>query len=263
MMRRWLFIFFFIPMVAVAKTKAPPAPEGTLPLRVVTFNMKIGLMGLEKVAAEIKALNPDIILLQEVLGPQFISGFTDQARYLAEDLNMTYRFGRAHTWLSGEYGIATLSRFPIIDTQTHALPNLPGEEPEALLYVKVDTERGHIAIYNTHLIFKARHDDHRAGPLRMLQAKFILKILEQETNPLLFGGDLNAFGLSPVRRLFRKHLRDTFEEVGKGWGGTFGAKWAFYKIDYLFFKGPFYPQESRALNLRVSDHRALVSLLYL
>lgn len=263
-MTKNLFLFFFLlPAIAWGKQTIQPPPEGSIPLRVVTFNMKIGLMGLEKVAFELKNLKPDIVLLQEVLGPQFISGFIDQANYLAEDLDMEYRFGHAHTWLSGQYGIAILSRYPIIADHTFALPNLPGEEPEALLLAKVSTPRGPLAVYNTHLIFKARHDDHRAGPLRMVQAKFILNILEKESDPLLFGGDLNAFGLSPVRRLFRKHLRDTFEEVGQGWGGTFGAKWAFYKIDYLFFRGPLFPQESRTLNLRVSDHRALFSVLYL
>ena len=91
-------------------------------LRVVTWNIHKGIGGidrlyrLERVIAALRALSPDLALLQEVSDDFPRSRFHDQAEMLSEALGMRHMaFHPEHRFDMGGYGNAILSRWPLYD----------------------------------------------------------------------------------------------------------------------------------------------------
>ncbi|MCG7311368.1 endonuclease/exonuclease/phosphatase family protein [Brachybacterium sp. ACRRE] len=127
-------------------------------LRAATFNIHHGAsaddhLDLARTAAEIRALDADVVGLQEVdvaFGDR--SAGEDQARALAEMLGMDVAFApaidRPGTDPDGprrQYGVALLVRGRILESETHLLPAAPGlgplREPRAVLCASVRTAR--------------------------------------------------------------------------------------------------------------------------
>ena len=100
---------------------ALPADRRPVPLTVVTFNIHSGIgrngLQLAQVAGEIAAVEPDVVLLQEVDQNRLRSRFVDEADYLAALLGMEHVFAsnverdglRAGDPVS-DYGTAVLTR---------------------------------------------------------------------------------------------------------------------------------------------------------
>ena len=148
---------------------------GAVPLTVVTFNIHSGIgrngLQLAQVAGEIAAVEPDVVLLQEVDQNRFRSRFVDEADYLATLLGMEHVFAsnverdglRAGDPVS-DYGTAVLTRLRI-ESWTHTLlPNRPGRQQRGLQHLVLRLGGRPISIYNAHL-------DHTTPSLRQQQMR--------------------------------------------------------------------------------------------
>ena len=102
-------------------------------LTLMSYNIKVGSWtagGLEAVAAVIAGVNPDIVALQEVDRGMARTGHVDQAAWLSERLGYHAVFapasgGAAFGVEYGEYGIAMLSRRPIMEHDRRLLYHRP------------------------------------------------------------------------------------------------------------------------------------------
>ena len=229
-----------------------------LELTLVTYNIRIGVLGIEEVLDTLSSLNPDIVFLQEVHGPVLIPQLIDQSVFLAEGLGLHAVFGKAQNWMTGEYGIAILSRYPFIDSEAILLPNLPGEEQEVLLRGQIETPLGPISLFNTHFIADTRNG-HDVDDLRWQQAESSLREILKSSDPVIFGGDLNTFAFSGIKRLFEDHLVDLSKAASKGRQSTFPAFFPLVRIDYLYASSAFDPVKTRVIKSKASDHRPLMS----
>jgi len=247
-------LFFFSPLVVFAKCENLKPP---FQFTAITYNIRTASLGMDKILGVLEKQKADFVFLQEVHGPAFTQGFVDQADYLGKFLHMNFIFGRTRYWLSGEYGIALLSRFPLSEIEKIPLPNFPGEEPEILLMAKAQTPKGPLLLANVHLISKTRLKNHSEKELRFLQAQKIIDIFLHRSGPILFGGDLNTFGNAGVISLFFRYLDDVFGQVGKGRKATFPASLPLARIDYFLIRGAVTPLAARVLNSQASDHRPL------
>lgn len=125
----------------------------------MTYNIQrgIGLDGkldLERTATVIKESGADIIGLNEVDFRTTRSGLINQAKYLAEALEMNYAYGASISNYIGSYGNALLSRYPIVDVENFILPALEasGGEKRSLLKARLELSRDKsIIILLTHL----------------------------------------------------------------------------------------------------------------
>ncbi len=222
--------------------------EQTVEIRVLDFNTHRSYGGIGTVAAEIAAVDPDIVLLQEIDRFKAGTGNIDQAAYFADALGMDHAFGANVTSGNGEYGVAVLSRFEILDSQNHLLPNGPGGEQRGLLGVDVEIGGQQVRIYNTHL-------QNKLSGLREAQARAVAAIMADDDLPIILGGDMNATVNTPTLAPLTAQLVDAWT-VGSGPEGT-GPNGS--RIDFLLASPTITPQGAQVLRSAISDHARLYS----
>lgn len=238
------------------------------PIRVLVYNIHAGkdaagVDNLDGVAALVRELRADIVLLQEVDQLTRRSGKVDQPAVLAERTGFHVAFGSALDYDGGEYGIAVLSRWPITDDTLIHLPVDPPQEraggsrePRGALRADIRTPRGNLTVINTH-IDASREDTWRLQEARVL-AEIVAAAREQHPNVIL-GGDINSTPESQVQvNLRAAGLRDAFAECGRGPGLTFPADSAVKRIDYVYLTGALRCSRAEVPPTRVSDHLPLL-----
>src|SRR5690348_11289696 len=100
----------------------------TAPLRLMTYNIRHGRgvdgrVDLGRIAEVVAEHAPDVVLLQEVDYGRFRSGIADQADVLARRLGLEARFAPCMDHDDdGHYGIATLTRLPMVSSSKVELP---------------------------------------------------------------------------------------------------------------------------------------------
>lgn len=184
----------------------PAAGEASAVLRVVTFNLlhggpSSGLWGddhhldarLDLVVRELRAIDPDIVGLQE----SSISGRRHVAARLAAELGLHWTHASATRRVSGiglldrllvwamnfEEGPAVLARWPISEAEVLDLPRcVKFYDPRVVLRAAVETPHGRLQVFSTHLAHDA------------CQAKRLGEIVRAHSGPLpaLVMGDFNA-----------------------------------------------------------------------
>lgn len=225
--------------------------QRSVDITVMSFNThrSFGASGLERVAAEIAAYDPDIVLLQEVDNGYGRTGHVDQAAWFGERLGMDHAFGANVVSGGGQYGTAILSRFDILDTGHQALPNGPGGEQRGLQWASVVIGGQEVRLYNTHL-------QNRIVGLRESQARTVAGLLAQDDALKILGGDMNATAGTATLAPLEAVLVDSFARVGAGSGGT-GPNGS--RIDFLLASPELVPTASRVARSAVSDHARVVT----
>jgi endonuclease/exonuclease/phosphatase family metal-dependent hydrolase len=249
----------------------------------------------ELIRRGIRALDPDIIGLQEVLELRFGEGSGEtkqsQAEELFRDLPYHYVFGAAQTLGVGfEFGNVIASKYPL---HGHEVIRLPGEETgetRSVVHARVESPFGEVPVFVTHLNWKLHH-----GATRIRQVQTLVDLVEQrapigETFPPIMMGDFNAEPESDEIRFLRGFaalegktvfFADAWAYGGDGSAGfTFDRRNAYAarshepprRIDYIFVRGPDSDWRGEPLSTRVvfdsaeqgvwaSDHFGLYTVL--
>jgi endonuclease/exonuclease/phosphatase family metal-dependent hydrolase len=239
---------------------APAAPQPDRELRVVTYNIRHGrgadnVVDLERTAGVLRTLTPDILGLQEVDDLVERSGRVPEAARLAELLGLHHAFGRFMDYQGGMYGLAILSRHPIVATRSVRLPD--GNEPRVALSVNVRLSDGRVlAIVNVHF------DWVRDDGFRFAQASSLAAHLDGLATPYILLGDFNDVPGSRTLALFEK--RATMARKPEVARFTFPAPQPAREIDFIFYAPAtaFTAREVRVIDERVaSDHRPVLAVL--
>lgn len=246
-----------------------PGTQGETGIRVLVFNIHAGkdaggVDNLERVAALVRETAADIVLLQEVDVRTQRSGGVDQPAVLESLTGRSAAFGRTLDYQGGLYGIAVLSRWPIVRDTMLQLPVSPPQgraggsyEPRGALIASIDAPGGQITVINTHLDASGA-EHYRLQELATLVAEAARR--EGEPGVLLIGGDFNARPESEViGRARGAGWRDSWAQCGSGGPGfTFPADSAVRRIDYLFLADAATCTEARVVGRGVSDHLGLL-----
>lgn len=257
---------------AVAK---PQAPDRALTMMSYNIHTGIGMdrkLDLQRTADEIRASGAEAVGLQEVdVRWSSRSNFEDQAKALAEELDMNYFFAPIYSFdptepggPRREYGLAILSEYPILSAENHDITRLstqsasPTPEPAPGFPEVVLNVRGvKVHFYDTHL-------DYRADPtVRRMQVDDMLEIMAEDDGPKVLAGDLNAPPEAPeLARLFEV-MNDSWMAQGDGSGYTYPAGNPTKRIDYVLTSPDVGVESVSVPDTLASDHRPVVAELSL
>lgn len=241
----------------------PEVPEGEIPEAECALD-------LERIAKVIQSEKPDIVALQEVDRSWARSGGVDQPKELSEMLDMEVCYGAnldhepdEHADEPHQYGVATLSTYPIVSCENTHLPTPEGSEQRGLLDARVNVPGiGKVAVLNTHL-------DHQDQQIRADQVDAIVDYVSDIAAPIVLMGDFNAqpgdSELAPVESMFT----DAWVTGGDGGNGyTYPAspdEEPDRRIDYIFVRDEFrVPEVYVVINedtRMAADHFPLVAEL--
>ena len=261
---RWAAMLAVAALVTASCTRTPEIERDSrvtsdpVSLRILAYNIRHGRgmddsVDLERSARLIRSLQPDIVTLQEIDNGTERTGHVDQAAVLAQLTGMHGVFGAFMDYQGGQYGMALLSRFPVLEYHNHVLPE--GREPRSALAARIQippTDQ-EIIVVGIHLY--ATEQD------RLAQAQTIIELFETESTPVILAGDFNSQPESEVMRL----LGTIWEIPAKAEDHlTFPSDNPDREIDFILFRpdSMFQVTESRVIHQPlVSDHRPVVLTL--
>jgi len=247
-------------------------------MRIATFNILSGRAPDDDRVREdrfrdaVCRLDADLLGLQEVDRNQPRSQHADLTAIAAEAMEAPHHLfvaalsgTPAATWSaatgeeqpdSAAYGIAFLSRYAVQGWRTVRLPGAPipiphrfhgrslpdwvRDEPRVAVVAEVDTPDGRLDVVTTHLSF--------LRPWNRLQLRRLLHELGPRRAPTVLMGDLNM-GPRPAGRVTGL--------APLAVGTTFPAPSPREQIDHILATPELRPLKSAAIELPMSDHRAL------
>lgn len=183
--------------------RGTPARAET-PFRIMTYNIHHGegtdgIVDLDRIVTIIRESGADIVCLQEVDRNLPRTGKADFPAELARKLNMAVAFESNYDFDGGEYGNATLSRWPIVASVNHALPRPEGREPRGCLQTTLRVNGALLDVFNTHFGLVADE--------RKQQAAAVLALLSTD-RPTIVAGDLNETARAAAVQSLTLKLRD-------------------------------------------------------
>ncbi|MFE9258536.1 endonuclease/exonuclease/phosphatase family protein [Streptomyces sp. NPDC006879] len=250
-------------LVALAPCPAVARDRG-VSVRVVSYNIHAGVGGdevfdLDRQAAALRPLEADVIGLQEVdvrWGAR--SRWLDLAAELGSRLDMHVSFHPVYSFGTRQFGLAVLSRTPVLSAANHQIRRLPpqGTQPaptpgfaEVVLRVRGAVMR----VYVTHL-------DYRSNPsTRAAQVADMRRIMLRGPGPRILLGDLNASPEAPELAPLWEELTDA--DPG---GRSFPATRPTRRIDYVAVSSGVWVRGAAVADAPLaSDHRPVVADLWL
>jgi endonuclease/exonuclease/phosphatase family metal-dependent hydrolase len=249
-------------------------------VRIATFNilhgrsLDDGRVDVDRLADAVKTIDADVLGLQEVDRDQPRSMNADLTAVAAEAMGaVDSQFVAAlagtpgGTWMaatgqeqpgSATYGIALLSRLPVVSWRVVRLPGsrwrvpmwfqgsrrpvLVRDEPRVAVAAVLEGPDGHFTVANTHLSF--------VPGWNAFQLRRLVRSLAGTREPLVLLGDLN---MEPREAGLVSGLRPLATAE------TFPAADPCRQLDHVLVRGPLRATgPASALQLALSDHRALV-----
>lgn len=269
--RHWktllVLILLFIPLIIAGTwssltNQITPQPSGQL--TVMTYNIREGFgvdnrLDLNAILATIQAENPDILVLQEIDYGVIMSGSTDQARWLSQQLNMylapiTFP---DHIWGSD----AILSKYPISHYESIVMQS-PSED-DTLLRADVEVNGQQVSIYAVHFTTFSSAD-------RRIQADVGIPWVMSTGGLKIWAGDFNvdAYTTDPVDQSIYSdittYLNDSFEVALSRTGNlTSPTINPTGRIDYVFVTPTITVLSHNVPHSLASDHLPVVAQLQL
>lgn len=245
-----------------ATWRAGPAAAPASSVRVVSYNIRHGrgmddTVNLARTAAVLRRLRPDIVALQEVDSSVARSGGLAEAEVLGGLLGLRPVFGGFFAYQGGQYGMAILSRFPVVAVHPVRLPD--GNEPRIALAVELQLPGGRRV-----MVVSVHFDWVDNDSFRLRQAGALARWLDDVTMPVMVVGDFNDVPGSRTLALFDDRFRAALKPADDRF--TFSSTEPVKEIDHVYLA----PAMSWAVLSTIvvveplaSDHRPLLAVIML
>src|SRR5438128_1636649 len=235
MLRKTLIASFFLFGVVSTLTAGGRAPSFKAKLRVMTYNIHVGVgmdkkMDLQRIADVINHEHPDLVGLQEVdRGVKRTEG-VDEIAELARMTQMQYAFAHNLDYQGGQYGVAILSRFPILKTDHRKYQNKREAKRRGMIRIEVNVGGRMVGFATTHL-------DYQYEDGRVFETEQLLEFLKDQKGPLILVGDFNEEPNGNAYKLMAAQFEDAWiRSKAKDAGLSYPADQAAKRIDYVFYR---------------------------
>jgi len=236
-------------------------------LKFLTYNIHYGIgrdrrYDLDRIIEVIRQEDPDVVGLQEVDNNLARTGFDNQSRIIADALSMHFYHCINRRFQGGEFGITTLSKFPLHDVQRFDLSyRYTFREPRGTLRTDIilnSSRRLHF--FNVHLGHSSRERYYQRRKLLSPSILFDQTLMD----PMAVLGDFNDRPIPLVHSKLRNHFVDSFSATGTNIKSTYFLGPIGFKLDRIYFDRNFQVVESYVVKSRLaykaSDHLPLVSV---
>lgn len=243
-----------------------------------------------RIFSYLKEQNPDVLCFQEFYQQDAPTPFVTRDSIMELMGYVDYHERYVHQ-ASGHqnYGVALLSRYPIIEK---GFVNFPNQNSSQNFCIYADIVKGDtFRIYNVHLqsirlqkddyalfteegdahasdvqssnVFKLLNKIRLAYPIRAEQAKCIVEHAKNSPYPVVLCGDFNDTPLSYSYNLFSGFFTDAFRNTSFGTGSTYAGQIPAGRIDYIFHSPLIGSKEFRIQDEQLSDHYAIDCKLFM
>lgn len=231
----------------------------------------------------LKNESPDVVCFQE-----FYSSDRKDPGYRNEDTlrKLLKAYSHIEYTLSlrktDHWGIATYSKFPIINKQS-----VHFQEQGGNIFIYTDIVKGNdtIRVFNTHLeSVRFKWEDYKfienlgndevkqdelEGGIKILrrlkrayvkranQVKVLHDTIHSSPYPVLLCGDFNDTPSSFAYSILSDDLKDAFKESGSGFGTTYAGPFPSFRIDYIFHDKRLRTHNFQTHKEDLSDHYAI------
>ncbi|MFN4123478.1 MAG: endonuclease/exonuclease/phosphatase family protein [Flavobacteriales bacterium] len=231
----------------------------------------------------IQSYNPDILCLQEIYyerKPGYIT-----LKELKQKTGLNHLHVENSSELHGNFcfGIATLSRFPILSKSVIEFGN---HTDNLAIYTDIKFADVTVRVFNMHLeSIRFRNEDYetmknltgvedkvnldgerkiagrmkRAYKERARQAVLVRNTIQKTHHSVLVAGDFNDTPGSYAYHQVKGDLSDAFVAKGKNSGSTYVSKLPFMRIDYIMYDKSFDCTGFERVNKVLSDHYPIVA----
>jgi endonuclease/exonuclease/phosphatase family metal-dependent hydrolase len=265
-----------------------PSEDKSGTFKVLSYNIRLfnyfesnGRTGSEKnIGAFVKAQDADIICLQEY----FVPGDPEaKGKLIKSSLGQNYH---SHIKLIGwkknrYYGIATFSRFPIVNKGEIVHPG----SSSLTIFTDVMIQNDTFRIYNNHLqsfrlkkmdgslIEEMTSEDNetfdevkslsfslkKGFVRRSVQAQVVKEHIRNSKYPVIVAGDFNDTPVSYTYRKIRNGLNDSFVTSGYGAGFTYKGNYPPNRIDYILYDNALINNHFDIVRVKYSDHYPIIA----
>lgn len=229
----------------------PDKKEAVSSLNIGTYNIKTLNQGqsLNEVVSDLKEANLDIVCMQEVDEKSWRSKNMAMTKDIAEALGYSYYYFYQTMFLGkGYYGLAIVSRYPILEVGSESLKTKAFREPRILAYAKIDVGSEPLNVYITHLSFRPLEDKYQ-------QMQYLQERLKNSWRTVLIG-DFNIFkdddffgieGMQACNQINDKYI--TFRDFGFP--------------DNIFYSKDLFVNDLKVQETSFSDHHLFYGTLHL
>jgi len=224
--------------------------------------------------------DPDVICFQEFYTKN--TGELSQESIL-QKLDDTYYLHIDYTIenTNSNYGIATFSKYPIVNRGTIKFSN----SSNASIYTDILVHDDTIRVFNNHLQSirfnnknytfinnsKTLNEDERVKEIvdissrlrdafikRASQAEILSKHIQNSTYPVFVCGDFNDAPVSFTYHTMKKGLSDSFVESGAGIGNTYQGNFPSFRIDFILHSKDIECFYFDIPKVKLSDHYPII-----
>lgn len=237
----------------------------------------------EKIFELINHYQPDILCLQEIYYERKPGYITLKELKQITGLNYLHVVNSSELHGNFCFGIATLSRYPILSKSTIEFGN---HTDNLAIYSDIKLADDTIRVFNMHLeSIRFRNEDYetmknitgvedkvnldgerkiagrmkRAYKERARQATLVQAAIQTTPHRILLAGDFNDTPGSYAYHQVKGNLCDAFVSKGRNTGSTYVSKLPFMRIDYILYDESFDCTGFERVNRVLSDHYPIVA----
>jgi endonuclease/exonuclease/phosphatase family metal-dependent hydrolase len=223
-----------VPLAVAVTGPAVPAPQQSgATVRLMSWNVMYGrhhtdgTLDPAAVAEAVAAVDPDVLLLQEVSRGWPIGGGTDLLEYLSRRLAMPYHWAPA---ADGQFGNALLTRLPVSGVHTERFPFVQGPMERSYLSATVHLADGsELRVINAH--FQHRKEN---TPTRLVHTEVLLERWDGAAHTII-AGDFNFWpSWEEPQRFAAAGFRSAQDEVGDPAAFTVPGDDPDNRVDWIF-----------------------------